>query len=342
MIKEAVGTGTSIDEAKENALLKLGAKPEDDVSIEVLETYKKKSFGLFGGTLAKVRAFMEVPDEEVEEPKKAEKAKENIKEEKAEKDKSKKSADSKKEKIEIKNKNEENSADEVPKSKRYMDLEKAAAEGVEYTSFAENSPEFKASDYLKNVLDKLGCTDISLKVSKIDGGVMIDIAGEGLGVVIGHRGETLDALQHLASLASNAGESGYFRVVLNTGDYRQRREQTLISLANKMAAQAIKTHKCRTLEPMNPYERRVIHTAVQNIEGVSSTSFGEGAARRVVIAPDGVTPRPRMERRGGRYVFDKSFKNRSYSKPSKLKREFDSHEKVKDSENIPLYGKIEL
>ena len=264
MLKEAIGTGNTIDEAKENAIMLLGAKPEDIVNIEVLQNAKKKSFGLFGGSLAKVKASMEVEDvvEEIKpEEKPAKKAKKETKKEV-------------KEEIEVK--------------------------GVPFEELKDGTPERKAASYLISILENLGCENLKVVVNAIEGGSEITVSGDGLGVMIGHRGETLDAIQHLTSLSANVGEGGYYRVVLNTGDYRQRREQTLINLAKRMSAQALKAGKCRTLEPMNPYERRIIHTAVQAIDGVQSVSFGEGAARRVVIAPEGVTPKPRNERRNDR------------------------------------------
>lgn len=291
MLKEAIGTGSTIDEAKENAILKLGARPEDDVKIEVLANAKKKSFGLFGGADAKVKASIEVEDvveEKVEETKITEK--------------------------EIKNQ---------PKKEN----------STSKSDLKEGTPEYKAVNYLSNILDKLGCTNVEITVTAIEGGSEISVEGEGLGVMIGHRGETLDAIQHLTSLAANVGESGYYRIVLNTGDYRQKREQTLINLAKRMSAQAIKTGKCRTLEPMNPYERRIIHTAVQAIDGVTSTSFGEGSSRRVVIAPNGVTPKPRNEigRRG-----------RNSNRIANVPTNTTSHKKISDAADIPLYSKIEL
>lgn len=299
MLKEAIGTGSTIDEAKENAIVLLGAKPEDEVNIEVLANAKKKSFGLFGGSLAKVKATMEVADE-VEKPKKEAKPKKEKKEQK-----------------------------EVNKTKEEV-------KGIPFDQLEKGTPEHKAASYLYNLLDKLGCTELNIVVNPVQGGAEISVSGEGLGVMIGHRGETLDAVQHLTSLAANVGEGGYYRIILNTGDYRQRREQTLVNLAKRMSSQAIKANKCRTLEPMNPYERRIIHTAVQGIEGVSSVSFGEGANRRVVIAPDGVTPKPRSERnnRGRRYG---SKNNRTSYKPATTNKE-----KVVDAPDIPLYGKIEL
>ena len=308
MLKEAIGTGNTIDEAKENAIMLLGAKPEDIVNIEVLQNAKKKSFGLFGGSLAKVKASMEVEDvvEEIKaEEKPAKKAKKEAKKEEP------------KEEIEVK--------------------------GVPFEELKEGTPEKKAAGYLITILENLGCENLKVIVNANNNGCEITVSGDGLGVMIGHRGETLDALQHLTSLSANVGEGGYYRVILNTGDYRQRREETLINLAKRMSAQALKAGKCRTLEPMNPYERRIIHTAVQAIDGVQSVSFGEGAGRRVVIAPEGVTPKPRNERRndrGGRNGRNgrggRGGKSAYVATPSANK------EKVVDAPNIPLYGKIEL
>lgn len=302
LIKEAIGTGSSVEEAKENALRELAAGPEEDVSIEVLDTGKKKSFGLFGGSPAKVRAYYEVADSAAKEKK--------VKEKKAER------APQKEEKV------------------------KDVTEGKSLDELTPGSKAEKAAKYLISILEKLGCDELELKFIEIDGGIKIYVSGNNTSIIIGRRGETLDAIQHLTSLAANAGESGYYRVVLNTGDYRERREQTLIALANRMAAQAIRAQKCRTLEPMNPYERRIIHTAVQEIEGVSSTSFGEGEQRRVVIAPDGVTPKPRSERRS------RGFSDRGRSGRSSRSKSYvaspTNREQQKDAEDMPLYGKIEL
>lgn len=116
------------------------------------------------------------------------------------------------------------------------------------------------------------------------------LKGENLGVIIGRRGETLDALQHLTSLAASDKDSKYYRIMLDTENYREKREKTLQSLAKRTAASAIKSGRQRSLEPMNPYERRIIHTAVQEVEGVSSHSVGEGNRRHVVITPDNKRP----------------------------------------------------
>ena len=197
---------------------------------------------------------------------------------------------------------------------------------------------------MQSLLNNLGCENIDITVAEIEGGAQITLTGEDLGVVIGHRGETLDALQYLISLAANAGVSGYYRVVLNTGDFRQKREQTLVSLAKRMSEQAIRSGKCRTLEPMNPYERRIIHTTVQSIEGVTSTSFGEGNNRRVVIAPEGKEPRPRNDYRGrgGNTRGDRNDRRRSGQRREAYKPQVDpDRAPVKDADSLPLYGRID-
>ena len=252
MIKEAIGVAETVEEAKEKALLELDVSFDDEVQVEVLELPKKKALGLFGGSAAKVKVSVEVPD-----PKPARAPKQSKPSKKAEKVEAKKT---------------EETVEEVKQ--------------IPAAEVDKESPVGKAVTYLQSILDKLGCDGISVTVCDIEGGSQITLTGDGLGVVIGRRGETLDALQYLVSLAANAGVSGYYRVVLNTGDFRQKREQTLIALAKRMSEQAIKSGKCRTLEPMNPYERRIIHTAVQKVNGAISWSEGENANRHVVIGPD--------------------------------------------------------
>ena len=185
----------------------------------------------------------------------------------------------------------------------------------------------KAIGYIKTVLAGLGCENVSIKAAVKEDGAFVVLDGEGLGAVIGHRGETLDALQYLSNLAANNG-GGYYKISVNIGDYRQKREQTLTALAGRISEQVIRTGRSRRLEPMNPYARRIIHTAVQEIKGVTSSSIGEGSGRRVVISPEGgEAPR----NRGGR--------NDRGRKPSSTVATAPTREPKKDSD-IPLYGKI--
>ena len=318
MIKEEYGIGASIEEATEQAIKKLNPG-EADYRIEVIDDVKPKVLGLFGGHPAKVRAFYECPDL----PKK--------KQEKAN-DK----ANKKNQKTNIKANKKQEKANTKPEKEVKPQEPKVELNYVELSQVEKGTPAATAAAYVVSVLEKLGVTDISVKVAEIENGSQIHIDGGNLGVIIGRRGETLDALQYLASFAANAGTSGYYRIVLDTGNYREKREETLKSLARRIAAQAIRTSRARSLEPMNPYERRIIHTEIQGIEGVSSHSVGDGARRHVVICPDGVTPRnsDNRDRRGNKGRRDRR------SAPSN-KVDAPVREPRSDSDGAaPLYGRI--
>lgn len=319
MIKEAIGYGDTIEQALEDARLQLGAKPEDDVEFEVLSTPKKKVLGIFGGAKAEVKAFIELPDEA---PKKAPRKRNEKAPVKAEK----------KDKKPVQKKPLE--AEKKPSKVEAPAVVDDFSDAVDEATLAPDSQAAKAVSYLRTILEQFGCKDVAIKVAEREGCTYIMLDGEGLGVIIGHRGETLDALQYLVGLAAN-GAGGYYKVSLNIGDYRQRREQTLTDLAKRVSEQVLRTGKNRTLEPMNPYERRIIHTAVQNIDGVVSNSFGEGSGRRVVIAVEGGDIRP-QRRDGGRSR--NSGRGRRKDRPSN-KVEAPVREPKKDIE-APLYGKI--
>ncbi len=144
---------------------------------------------------------------------------------------------------------------------------------------------------LKLVSSLVSAMGLNAKVSAADGeeGEMkLTVDGEGVGVLIGHHGETLDALQYLANLAYAKGTSDKpkRRVTLDVEGYREKRAETLRSLARRMSARVLKYKRPVTLEPMNPYERRIIHSEVQNIEGVTTHSIGVDAERRIVITLD--------------------------------------------------------
>ena len=119
---------------------------------------------------------------------------------------------------------------------------------------------------------------------KEDGGINVNLSGKGMGVVIGRRGETLDAIQHLTNYAVNHGSEKRMHVSVDAEAYRAKREEALVRLAEKMAAKAIKYKRSMALEPMNSYERHVIHAALQDYEGVSTSSIGTEPNRRVVVA----------------------------------------------------------
>lgn len=309
MIKEAIGTGATIDEAREAALLELGAGEHEDVQFEVISLPEKKKLGLFGGKLAQVRAYVELPD-----PKPAKKA-DKPREKKTEpKNEAKKQAPK-----------PATPAEELPAEEEPV--------GVPFEQLDQNSQAARAVKYLNTVLAGLGCEGLTYTVAEIEDGAKVTIAGDESGVVIGHRGETLDALQYLCSLAASEKGKGYYRVVLNIGNYRQKRESTLAGVAKKTAAQVLRTGRSRTLEPMNPYERRIIHTTIQTIEGVTSASIGGGSARRVVVSPEG-GERPREDRGHGRGGHGRGERRPAYVPTS------EKAEKTVDQAEAPLFGRI--
>ncbi len=154
-------------------------------------------------------------------------------------------------------------------------------------AYHEITPAIRAADYLKEILQKLGKDDVEIKIDEHEKGCVLQLSGDDLGFIIGRRGETLDALQYLTNLVANRVNNTYYRVTLDIGNYRKKREQSLAGLARKIANQVSKTGRKSSLEPMNPYERRIIHTVVQNIKGVTSWSVGSEPNRHVVIGPDG-------------------------------------------------------
>ena len=156
----------------------------------------------------------------------------------------------------------------------------------------EDTPAGRAQKFLMDVTGRMGVkVDVYVDDSKADN-LSIHMIGDTLGILIGRRGETLDALQYLTSLQVNKGREGYIRVTLDTENYRAKREDSLRRLAQRMANRAVKTGRKVVLEPMNPYERRVLHTALQNHPAVTTHSEGEEPNRRVVIMLKNQPERP--------------------------------------------------
>ena len=148
-----------------------------------------------------------------------------------------------------------------------------------------------AKAFLEDVLTEMGAADFTVTVNETKDTCLMVVEGEDLGFIIGRRGETLDALQYLVGLVANRIDKDYCRINIDIGNYREKRENTLRSLARKNAAKVRKYGRNVVLEPMNPYERRIIHTTVQEIEGVTSHSVGSDSERKVVITlEEGVKP----------------------------------------------------
>ena len=205
--------------------------------------------------------------------------------------------------------------------------------------FIKEASEDKTERFLREVRDKMGLADINVERRLGEGTMDFDLSGEDEGFVIGRRGETLDALQYLTSLVANHNNEGYVKVTVNVGNYRDKREKTLEILGRKLAFKAIKTGKKTSLEPMNPYERRIIHTAVQKVNGAISWSEGEGAARHVVIGPD---PKAKNNRRGG-YGNRRGGGKRGYGNSSRNTNPAPNPDRVPLNEGgaTGLYGRID-
>ncbi|WP_432650480.1 RNA-binding cell elongation regulator Jag/EloR [Huintestinicola sp.] len=202
-----------------------------------------------------------------------------------------------------------------------------------------------AAEYIKAILS---CMDIEagLEITENEDGAVIDITGDTTGAVIGRRGETLDAIQYLASMAANRSDKEYYRITLDSCGYREKRKAILEDLARKISKTVLRTGRTSTLEPMNPYERRIIHAAVSEIEGVTSKSIGEEPYRKVVISS--VNGRPERRQGGKKGGYDKSRRRREPQAHSMdlMKTSFEKdYKKPKPEDSMTdgeLYGKIEL
>ncbi|MBQ4617144.1 MAG: protein jag [Clostridia bacterium] len=193
---------------------------------------------------------------------------------------------------------------------------------------AESASE-AAKAYLETLLATMGAK-ATVEIKEEENGCCLMIEGEDLGFIIGRRGDTLDALQYLTGLVANRNEKDYYRVTLDIGNYREKREQALKGLAHKMANQAARTGRKNSLEPMNPYERRLIHTAVQDVKGATSWSVGSEPNRHVVIGPSDDNPKKNSRnRRGGRGKSGKSGEARTNNGENAPRRE-----KLRDSDYV--------
>ena len=159
--------------------------------------------------------------------------------------------------------------------------------------YNSDSPAENAKNFIKDILTAMGI-DAEVTAELKDDVVEINLEGENMGVVIGKRGDTLDSLQYLTSLVVNQGSENYIKVSIDTENYRQKREEVLSALANRLASKVVRTGRKFALEPMNPYERRIIHSKLQDNEDVTTFSIGHEPYRKVVIAPK--NPKPNNKR----------------------------------------------
>ena len=337
-MREAIACGATIEEAQELALNELGVTGDENVEFEVLDLPQKKTLGLFGGSLARVRAFIEdeAPEKSAAAVAKAEKSEAGAKGQKPKRGKPAGTPA-----VASAAAPRQPRKREQPEKRNIVDPEKKTAVSIEF---------------LKSVAGSIGFENLEITPVARDDGAEFQINGENLGVLIGHRGETLDALQYLTSLVANRRREGdFFRVLLNTGDYREKREETLEHVAERTVSQVKRSGRSQTLEPMNAYERRIIHTVVQDVEGFASWSVGSGDSRRVVIGYEknvGETPSPERRGRDGRYGRDRDNRdsryggerrgrNNRFDRPDNTVTVTETREPRSDAAETPLYGRID-
>ena len=275
MIKEIVATGADANAAIESGALLLGL-PRDEVQFEIIDLPRKGGFLGLKKLPAKVRVWAELPDEKParsEKPRRQEAPRKENKPPRAER--AEKPA-----RPEKPVKTEKPEKSEKP---RAIEEEKAAPVEIVPTDEVRAKVE-KAAAYVSEILTAMGIAEFTLTPRYYEENVRLQLSGEQIGGVIGRRGETLDAIQYLASLVANRGEGEYIRLSIDSGNYREKRARTLEALARKLANQAVRTGRSITLEPLNPYERRIIHGAVSTVKGATSSSTGVEPNRRVVIS----------------------------------------------------------
>ena len=297
MLKEITATGKDITTAKENAIAALGVGADEDVRFELIDLGTKGIFGI-GARPAKVRAYVELPDAperrrkggnegvvfEESKPEKAEKKRNDRRRKKGGKGQNRgdrsdvnarRQAEIEEAVRDAKSKNTALRSVVIPESDlTFEKIEVAAGENRTY-------------DFICTLLRDMGIEAEATLYSCSDGTLRISILGEGASVLIGHHGDTLDSLQYLANLAgaqkNENGEKNKTRVTIDIEGYRAKREEALRALARRMATKALEKQRNVMLEPMSAYERRIIHSEVQSIEGVSTNSIGNDSNRKIVI-----------------------------------------------------------
>ncbi len=359
-MREVIKTAKTVEEATALALAELGVSA-DDACIEILEMPHREF--LFKKVPAKVRAYIEEDSFTPKAPKEPKAAKAAPK-------KAVQETEDKPEKPAVKK--------EAPK-KQAPKAEKPAGKPQEKPGEQEQKPEApqeqelpeepidlnacpkakEAVEYFKDVCAKMGVGAIEVTPVQQGESVILKVEGEQAGTLIGHRGEVMEALSYLTSLVANRSGGDYMKIGLDINHYRSKREANLTALAKRIGTKVQRTGRSHTLEPMNPYERRIIHSAISEIEGVKSESVGEGTNRRVVISSTDPNARParstnrRPANKGARSGAGRGPRTPRAATPARefADRPRDEHaapivpkrtETINDGADLPLYGKIEL
>lgn len=351
MIREERAVGETIEEAQEAALTSLNAPLDAEVKIEVLSFPEKKGFfGLFGGKQAEVRAFYDDGrEEETKESseafgKKEKKSSCSSSDERERKTSAEASfrKDSSARKDAASRKDASSRNDEAEARKRRTS-ETDIYEGTELIEI-ENCPENvqRAYEYMKSLVSGIGISEISCEIRNRGNEYFFNIdSDEDYSILIGRRGETLDAVQYLTRLAGNRGgaDEAFSKISVNVGNYRQKREETLKEIARRTAGKVKRYGRSIALNPMNPFERRIIHTEISLIEEVVSFSVGAENERKVVIA---LREGARASQQGKRYSGSRSSRPRREEREHREQSEPQpDREPRSDAAEVSLYGKIE-
>ena len=272
MIREIEATGKTVELAYQAGCAQLGVQADDEnVSYEIIDMPGKKMFGLVS-VPAKVKVTVTLPDAEPAVEEAAPVVAAPV---------------------------EQPAAAPAAEETAPADEEPADEEEVEIV-IEEDAKVKAAVDYLSDVMACMGVAEPQFSAVRKGEATIIRVAGDDLGVLIGRRGETMESLSYLASLVANRLEGDYIKLGLDVAGYRGKREQDLTALARRIGNKVKKSGRSFAMEPMNPYERRIIHSAIGAMEGLRSESKGEGKERRVVIystAPDAQNENPETERR---------------------------------------------
>ena len=304
MIRKQEATGKTVDEARAKACALLGVQADDlNVSCEVLEMPQKTGFLGLKLTPAKVCVSVEEPDAPAAAPA------EPVVEKKTPVQEAVKAAPVAEEPAAAAAQPEAKAEEEPAASAAEAAAEQPAAEEEEpeVPIVIEENAKIKAAvDYLREVIALMGVENVTFSAVQKGEATIIRLDGEKLGALIGRRGETMESLSYLASLVANRLEGDYIKLGLDVAGYRDKRESDLTALAQRIGTKVRRTGRSFAMEPMNPYERRIIHSAIGKMEGVRSESKGEGRDRRVVIystdpnaVAESANARPRGPR-GGR------------------------------------------
>ena len=363
-------TAKSVEEAKALAAAKFG-KDIKSIKFEIIDEGKKGFFGI-GKSDAKVRATYIAPAQTAPAP-----AKQTAAPKAPEKKPAAPVAAAAPKKVEIPAEKKAEKPEAPAKTEEVNEeIIKTAAEAAEEKVLdipsnepADDDEEYKlenftliedeslintkvklAKDYITSILRAIGI-EAKFTVYQNETGAVINVDSDNNGTIIGRRGETLDAIQYLCSIIANKGDKDYFRITIDCLGYRKKRKETLEQLAAKVAKSVLRTGRSQPLEPMNPYERRVIHSAISSIEGVSSRSVGEEPYRKIIISSNNPRNggRRRDNRSGGDHKGERrnnrprreNFERRTVDLSTSFEKDY---KRPKPEDNIEggLYGKIEL